>query len=49
MKQPHAEVLFQLRQRLAGGLRRHALCRGRLPQAAEFGGLYERWQWIAVR
>ncbi|MNR47996.1 hypothetical protein D3C85_1671710 [compost metagenome] len=41
MKQPHSQMLLELRQRLARGLRRHAL-RGRgLPQAAEFGRLHE--------
>ena len=41
MEQPHAQMLFQLRQRLAGRLRRHALRLGRLAQAAELGRLGE--------
>jgi len=41
MEQPHAQVLFELSQRLTRGLRCHALGRGRLPQAAQLGRFHE--------
>ena len=41
MEEPDAQVLLQLRERLAGGLGRHVLRLGRLPQAAQLRDLDE--------